>query len=83
MPKRLHNASRLAGAPGNLRRASSEIENETEEQFDANLLSQVILQHGKSPIGELVNHLIDAARKFSLPEHRWDDITIMGVERKE
>ena len=61
----------------------SEIENETEEQFDADLLSQVILLHGESPIDEVVNHLIDAARKFSQPQHRWDDITIIAVERNE
>jgi sigma-B regulation protein RsbU (phosphoserine phosphatase) len=47
----------------------SEIENETQEQFDADQLSQVILQHVESPIGELVNHLVDAARKFSQPQH--------------
>jgi serine phosphatase RsbU (regulator of sigma subunit) len=60
----------------------SEIENETQEQFDADQLSQVILQHVESSIGEHVNHLVDAARKFSQPQHNWDDITIMAVERK-
>ncbi|UCE07734.1 MAG: SpoIIE family protein phosphatase, partial [bacterium] len=61
----------------------SEIENETQEQFDADLLDQVILQHVESPIDELVNHLVDAARKFSQPQHNWDDITIMAIERNE
>jgi serine phosphatase RsbU (regulator of sigma subunit) len=61
----------------------SEIENETQEQFEANILSQVILQHIESPISELVNHLVDAARKFSQPQHRWDDLTIMTVKRNE
>jgi len=61
----------------------SEIENETQEQFDADLLNQVILQHIENPIGELVNHLVDAARKYSHPQHNWDDITIMAVERNE
>jgi serine phosphatase RsbU (regulator of sigma subunit) len=61
----------------------SEIENETEEQFDDDLLNQVILQHVESPIGELLNHLIDEARKFSQPQHNWDDITILAVERNK
>ncbi|MFX0067284.1 MAG: SpoIIE family protein phosphatase, partial [Candidatus Hermodarchaeota archaeon] len=61
----------------------SEIENEKQEQFDADLLSQIILQHVESPIAELVNHIVDAARKFSQPQHHWDDITIMAVERNE
>lgn len=61
----------------------SEIENEVQEQFEANLLNQVILQHVESPISELVNHLVDAARKFSQPQHQWDDLTIMVVKRNE
>jgi serine phosphatase RsbU (regulator of sigma subunit) len=61
----------------------SEIENETQEQFDVDLMSQVIMQHVESPIGELVNHLVDAARKFSQPQHDWDDITIIAVERNK
>jgi serine phosphatase RsbU (regulator of sigma subunit) len=59
----------------------SEIENEAQEQFDADLLNQVILQHAESPIGELVNQLVDAARKFSRSQHDWDDLPIMAVKR--
>ena len=54
-----------------------------QEQFDADLMIQVILQHKESPIDELVNHLVDAARKFSQPQHNWDDIAIMAVDRNE
>jgi serine phosphatase RsbU (regulator of sigma subunit) len=61
----------------------SEIENEIQEQFEAELLSQMIMQHIENPIGELVNHLVDAARKFSKPQHDWDDLTIIAVERNE
>ena len=61
----------------------SEIENETQEQFDADLLSQLILQHVESPIDELVNHLVDAARKFSQTQYDRDDITIMAIKRYE
>ena len=60
----------------------SEIENETQEEFDADLISRVILQHVESPIGKLVNHLVEAAQKFSQPQHDWDDITILAIERK-
>ena len=61
----------------------SEIENETEEQFDTDQLSHTILKHAENPIGELVNHLVDAARKFSQPQHDWDDMTIIAVERNK
>ncbi len=53
------------------------------KQFDAELLKQVILQNGENPIDELVNHLIDEAQKFSKQKHKWDDITIIGIEKNE
>ncbi len=61
----------------------SEIENETEEQFETDQLSQTILQHAENSIAEHVNHLVDAARKFSQPQHDWDDMTIIAVKRNE
>lgn len=61
----------------------SEIENETEEQFDTDQLSYTILQYAESSIGELVNHLIDAARKFSQPQYNWDDMTLIAIKRTE
>ncbi len=60
----------------------SEIENDAGQQFDAELLKQVILQHGENSIDELVNHLINEAQQFSKQKHKWDDITIIGIENE-
>ena len=59
----------------------SEVQNYNEEQFDAEWLRKIILQHGEKPCYELVNDLIDEARKFSKEDHRWDDITIVCIEK--
>jgi len=61
----------------------SEIENDAGQQFDAEVLKQVVLQHGENPIDELVDHLIDEAQKFSTQKHKWDDITVIGIEKNE
>jgi len=59
----------------------SEIENEKQKQFGDELLSKEIMQHIKSPTGELVNQLVNAAQKFSKSQHEWDDLTIIAIER--
>jgi serine phosphatase RsbU (regulator of sigma subunit) len=60
-----------------------EIENENQEQFDTCFLNQIILQHADSPLDELVNHLVNAARKYSQPQHNWDDVTILAIDRNK
>ena len=60
-----------------------EVENENQEQFDTDLLNQVILEHVESTLGELVNQLIDTVQNFSQPHHSWDDITILAIERSK
>jgi len=42
----------------------------------------MILQNSEKSAEELIEHLISAARRFSKPDHKWDDITILGIENQ-
>jgi serine phosphatase RsbU (regulator of sigma subunit) len=58
----------------------SEPENEKAEQFDSEKLKQTILENCEKPSGEILEHLTKAVKKFSRPDHSWDDITVLGIE---
>ncbi|MCG8603812.1 SpoIIE family protein phosphatase [bacterium] len=58
----------------------SEAENEANAHFDhAGLIETLQNLSGKAG-EELLEGLTAAARKFSKPEHNWDDVTILGIE---
>ncbi|MFQ5602198.1 MAG: SpoIIE family protein phosphatase [bacterium] len=58
----------------------SEAENEREEHFDAESMADCLLQNIQKSSVELLDDLTEAVAKFSKPEHRWDDIAILGIE---
>ncbi len=58
----------------------SEAENELEEHFDAEFMIQTLMKVSHKPSAEILEDLTRAVKKFSRPEHKWDDITILGIE---
>jgi sigma-B regulation protein RsbU (phosphoserine phosphatase) len=60
----------------------SEVENESGEQFDAARFREVLLQNTGSAGRELFETLVDSSRDFGKTTHKWDDITILGIERR-
>ncbi|MFQ6116436.1 MAG: SpoIIE family protein phosphatase, partial [bacterium] len=58
----------------------SEAENEKEQPFDSEKMKQIILKNCDKPSGEILERLTTAVKKFSKPEHKWDDITVIGIE---
>ncbi len=60
----------------------SEVENESGEQFDAARLREVLLQNAHITGRELFTTLVGSSRDFGKTNHKWDDITILGIERK-
>jgi len=60
----------------------SEVENESGEQFDAARLQEVLLQNAHATGRELFTALVGSSRDFGKATHKWDDITILGIERQ-
>jgi len=60
----------------------SEIENHAGQWLDFRVLTKMILQNSEKSAEELIEHLISGARRFSKPDHKWDDITILGIENQ-
>ncbi|MFQ5637346.1 MAG: PP2C family protein-serine/threonine phosphatase [bacterium] len=59
----------------------TEAENDADEHFESRLLTTLDdVLHKSSE--EILQELIQAARKFSTSDHKWDDIAILGVELK-
>ena len=59
----------------------SEAENQHSEHFDSGWMQRVLAESSQQPIAEIFERLTSAAKEFSKPGHRWDDITILGIER--
>ncbi|MFQ5708637.1 MAG: SpoIIE family protein phosphatase [bacterium] len=60
----------------------TEAENEATEHFEYRAMHKALLDYCNKSGQEFLEHLLDAARKFSKSGHRWDDVTILTVERK-
>ncbi len=58
----------------------SEAENAANLQFDNGPMIQTLTEASQKSTAEILEHLAVAARRFSKPEHRWDDVTILGIE---
>ncbi len=58
----------------------SEVENESGEQFDASELEKTLTKHKDSKGDELFVALLDSSRAFAKKDHKWDDITIVGID---
>lgn len=59
----------------------SETENKEDEHFDAELLMTTLSENCEKSGGEILEILKVAVQKFSKPDHIWDDITILAIER--
>lgn len=60
----------------------TEAENEASEHFGNQLIGTLAKIAHKSN-AELLHELTQAAKRFSKAEHRWDDITILGIESNQ
>ncbi len=58
----------------------SEAENQNQEHFDSGWMQKALHETGRQPIDLVFDHLTQAAKTFSRPGHRWDDITILSIE---
>lgn len=59
----------------------SETPNKKDEHFDDEVMSNVLQENCQKPGHEIIDIMIAAAREFSSPDHRWDDITLLTVEK--
>lgn len=58
----------------------SEAEDTASAQFDEIELMQTLQQLQRRSGDEILEELTKAAKKFSKPDHNWDDITILSIE---
>lgn len=59
----------------------SEAENQDNEHFDSGWMQKVMAESHRRPTHEVFELLMQSAQTFSKPGHRWDDITILSIER--
>jgi len=59
----------------------SEVPNEKDERFDAKM-AQVLLETKDKRGEDILEHLVNSAKKFSKRDHHWDDIAILGIENE-
>jgi len=58
----------------------SEAENHQDEHFDHRFMQNALKEYSHLPAIEFLEQLTKSAKEFSRPDHRWDDITILGIE---
>ncbi|NIR49627.1 fused response regulator/phosphatase [candidate division KSB1 bacterium] len=58
----------------------TEAENESQEHFENTVLFQTLKKISHKSNHEILEELTQAARNFSTAEHKWDDVTIIGIE---
>jgi len=59
----------------------TEVLNAEEEHYEDISLKPTITQNADKSSGELMDVIIEGARKFARENHQWDDITILCIER--
>lgn len=60
----------------------SEVENGKGELFDKTMLREELQANLESDSDGLSARLVDASKTFSRPEHEWDDVTIVTIDRR-
>lgn len=55
--------------------------NDQNELFDVGHIRDIMLRCADQDGDTLLNHLVDAVKSFSRPDHDWDDLTLIGIER--
>ncbi|MCH7681846.1 SpoIIE family protein phosphatase [candidate division KSB1 bacterium] len=59
----------------------SEVPNESGDLFDIKM-AQVLLEAKDKRGQDILEHLVNSAKKFSKKDHNWDDIAILGIENE-
>jgi sigma-B regulation protein RsbU (phosphoserine phosphatase) len=59
----------------------SEVEDGNGDQFGEKRLRRKILESSNLPSPELNDFIVEDLRTFAVADHKWDDITILSVER--
>ncbi|MCH8021228.1 SpoIIE family protein phosphatase [candidate division KSB1 bacterium] len=59
----------------------SEVPNDSGEHFDMKM-AQVLLEAKNKKGKDILEHLVNSAKKFSRKDHNWDDIAILGIENE-
>jgi len=59
----------------------SEVPDDSGEHFDMKM-AQVLLEAKNKKGKDILEHLVNAAKKFSKKDHKWDDIAILGIENE-
>ena len=59
----------------------SEVPNDSGEHFDMKM-AQVLLEAKNKKGKDILEHLVNAAKKFSRKDHNWDDIAILAIENE-
>ncbi|UCG50996.1 MAG: SpoIIE family protein phosphatase [Candidatus Latescibacterota bacterium] len=60
----------------------SEVEDENGEQFDMSRLREVLVAGKNNSCEDLCDALIQSSKEFGRNDHKWDDITILGITLK-
>lgn len=59
----------------------TEVENNNDEHFDDGFMKEALADHHEKTAKCIIDNLIIGAKKFSKPDHIWDDVTILGIEK--
>ncbi|MCH7676291.1 SpoIIE family protein phosphatase [candidate division KSB1 bacterium] len=59
----------------------SEVPDDSGEHFDMKM-AQVLLEAKNKKGKDILEHLVNAAKKFSRKDHNWDDIAILAIENE-
>ncbi len=59
----------------------SEVENKDGERFDGHIMAALTEVNTRSCVS-ILHHLTQSAKKFSCTKHKWDDVTVLGMETK-